>query len=172
MKKLLKNLLIIIYAIIAIAVTICLLSFNDFRVTEFGTTSLVIIDTKALEPEYKKGDLVIADKTSKIEVGDEIFFYNTFAGDSKISKTQVTAKEKVTEKETTYTLLGDKKLSSQYVIGNVNDSTKYSTIGTVLSILESKWGFLFLVVFPTLVAFLYELWGFFDDLRNSKKESK
>jgi len=35
MKKGIRNVVIVLYAIIAIFVTICLLSYNDYNVTEF-----------------------------------------------------------------------------------------------------------------------------------------
>ena len=67
MKKVVLNILFIVYVIIAIFVTICLLSYNDFKVTELGDYSLVIIDDKELSPEYEKGDLVIVNKDKEIQ---------------------------------------------------------------------------------------------------------
>ena len=61
MKKLIRNIFIIVYAIIAILVTVCLLSYNEYKVSEFGSNSLLLINTNKLSDEYKKGDLVIAD---------------------------------------------------------------------------------------------------------------
>jgi len=46
MKNIIRNLLIVIYAVIAIFTTVCLISYNDQRVTVFGETSLVIIDNR------------------------------------------------------------------------------------------------------------------------------
>ena len=45
-------------------------------------------------------------------------------------------------------------------------------MGTVLNVLESKWGFLFLIVFPSLLAFLYEITVVFSEIKNAKKEGK
>ena len=59
MKKVISNLIFIIYLIIAIFVTVCLLSYNDYKVTEFGDTSLIIVSDKKMQPDYNKGDLVI-----------------------------------------------------------------------------------------------------------------
>ena len=52
MKKIISNILFAIYAVIAVFVTVCLLSYNDFKVTEFGDYSLVIIEDNELSPEY------------------------------------------------------------------------------------------------------------------------
>ena len=54
MKKILSNILFIIYVVVAIFITVCLLSYNDFKVTEFGDTSLVIIPDDELAPEYNR----------------------------------------------------------------------------------------------------------------------
>ena len=43
MKKKFLSFIFIIYVIIAIFVTICLLSYNRFKITEFGDKSLLII---------------------------------------------------------------------------------------------------------------------------------
>ena len=36
MKRVIGNIIFVIYAIIAIFVTVCLLSFNQYKVSEFG----------------------------------------------------------------------------------------------------------------------------------------
>ncbi len=43
--RILLNCLITVWLIVAIFVTICLLSYNEFKVTTFGSTSLFIIDS-------------------------------------------------------------------------------------------------------------------------------
>ena len=77
MKKKFLSFIFIIYVIIAIFVTICLLSYNKFKITEFGDKSLLIISDDQMAPNFKKGDLVIADKKSKVITGRRAFFYTT-----------------------------------------------------------------------------------------------
>ena len=48
MKKLILNILVIIYIVIAIFLTILLLSYNEFKVTEIGGKSLIIIKDKLI----------------------------------------------------------------------------------------------------------------------------
>lgn len=166
MLKSIRNFFIIAYAILAIFVTICLLSYNEFKVSEFGDYTMVIIDTSELEPEFYEGDLVLVDRSEKIRVGEKVFFYNTYAKEINISVARITHEEKVTKTESTYTLEGDKALSSSYVIGPAKDVTRIEKVGTILGILESKWGFLFLIVFPSLIAFLYEIAEIFMEIKN------
>ena len=78
MGKTIGNCIIIVYVAIAILVTVCLLSFNDKKITQFGTKSLIIINKDDEDFKYKKGDLVILDSENyeQAQEGDTLFFYN------------------------------------------------------------------------------------------------
>lgn len=171
MKKILSNILFIIYVVVAIFITVCLLSYNDFKVTEFGDTSLVIIPDDELAPEYNKGDLLIVRRARKINAGENVFFYNTYNSRIEISLGTIVGAEEVTTTETTYVLEGERKISSEYVLGPESTITKIEGVGTVLSILESKWGFLFIIVLPALLMFIYQISVVFSEIREAKKES-
>ena len=172
MKRVLGNIVFVFYVAIAVFVTICLLSFNDYKVSEFGDTSLLIIDSNQVEPYFEKGDLAIINKNDSIEEGDAIFFYNTYSPDMQITIAEVTEIEEITPFEYTYTLNGDTPISSEYVIGSVNTAKRMPIVGAVLGALESQWGFLFLIVFPSLVAFLYEAYIVVQEVRELKKLEK
>lgn len=169
MKNSIKNFLVIVYAIFVIFITICLLSYNEYKVTEFGEYSLLIIDNRDFEPDFEKGDLVIADKTKKIEVGDEMLFYNTYSARPEISKATVIYKDDMGS-STLYTVEGNVLIEEEDVIGEASTVTQISKLGGILGLLESKWGFLILVVFPSLIAFLYEIAELISQLRNNKKD--
>lgn len=62
MKKVLINIIFTIYAVIAILITICLLSYNKYKVSTFGNTSLVIIDNDSLKSDFNENDLVFYKK--------------------------------------------------------------------------------------------------------------
>ena len=100
----------------------------------------------------------------------QIFFYNTSADAVEVTLAQVQKIEKVSNLEYTYTVEGDVAISSEYVLGNAEDVTKISNVGTVLGVLESKWGFLILIVFPSLLAFIYEITVVFTEIREGKKD--
>ena len=174
MTKIIYNTLIILYALIAIIVTICLLSFNQYKVSEFDSTTVLIINTNNLkEKGFNKGDLVLVDTTQKQEPGEDIFFHAT----SELGKTTIdiqTLKDKQVSAvtgETTY-VLENKEIPSDLAIGPTKNSTRIGKLGTILSILESKWGFLILIVFPSLLAFLYELWEIIANERAEKDEEE
>ena len=170
MKRIIANFIFGIYVVIAVFVTICLLSYNENKVTEFGDCSLVIIDNHELEPQYNKGDLVIVDKSKKISVGEKIFFYDTYDQEVHITAAKVEAIEEVTNTQRTYTLEGERKVSSDYVLGTADNTTKFAMIGTLLNILESKWGFLFIIVLPALLAFVYQITVIVAEIRNPKEK--
>jgi hypothetical protein len=163
MKRFLGNIIIILYIIIAIIVTLCLLNYNEYKVTEFGDNTLILITDDALDPDYAEGDLVIATKEdlSDTEVGDRIFFYNN----DEIKLGEVKQINEYEGMSTTYVLDGDFQVVEDDVIGNENSVKVYGKIGKALSIIESKWGFLFLIIFPSLLAFLNEIFQVIAELK-------
>lgn len=168
MKNFFKNIIFIVYIIIAIFTTICLLSFNNYRVSEFGSNSLLIIDDNELEPEFHKGDLVIVNKDDTIIDGEKIFFYDAEDRTIAVKLGKVISSERVTKTESTFTLEGGHKISSEYVLGTSKTVSVIPKVGTYLGILESKWGFLFLIVLPALIAFLYQITVVFSEIREAK----
>ena len=174
MKKIIKvvrNIVILLYAMIAIFVTICLLSYNEYKITEFGHYALVIANRSELYSDYKEGDLIIVNKQASIEKGDKVFFYNTFDRSMEVSIEKVSDVEIITESQKTYTLEGNKKISSDYIIGLSKDNQSFAKVGMILSVLESQWGFLILVVLPALLAFLYEIFEVFSEMRGRNKKT-
>ena len=171
MKKTITNVIFIIYVVIAVFVTICLLSYNQFKVTEFGNYSLVIVTDNEMIPDYNKGDLLILDKSVPVFTGDKAFFYDTYNRQIEVKLGKVQDLEKVTETESTYTFEGDHKVSSEYVLGGEVSASAIPVAGTVLSILESKWGFLFIIVLPALLMFFHQIMVVIGDIKDSKEDS-
>lgn len=168
MKKAISNILFILYAVIAIFVTVCLLSYNDYKVSVFGTKSLVLVTDDSLEPRFKKGDLVIVDKKANVINGRKAFFYDKGELKIDIKLGTVEAIEKVTSTESTYTFEGSLRKSGEYVLGPADGAEVIPTVGGILAILESKWGFLFLIVMPSLLAFIYQISVVVSEIRDSR----
>lgn len=175
MKKVLKGLgivLIGVYAVIAITLTVFLLNYNKYNITELGDKSLIIVRDDDLKPDFKKGDLVIVNKTpnNDIKVGDKIFFYDNYKDIVSVNLATVLEKEVVNKDESTYMIEGDHAVSSEYVIGTSKTSKTYNKLGSILSVLESRFGFLFMIIFPILILFIYEIYVVIKELKNSKDE--
>ena len=171
--KLLRNLVIGIWIIVSIFVTICLLSYNDFNITVLGKNTLLIMDNDELEPEYKEGALIIVKRqsNSKINIGDKVFFYNDSNSiEYLINIGEITDKEQVTNKETTFKI-EDLLVSSEFVIGKADEVKVMNHMGTILGIFLSRWGFLFLVVLPTLFAVVYEVIMVVEEAKKKRKEA-
>lgn len=153
------DILITVWFLVAIFVTICLLSYNEFKVSTFGKYSFLIMDSEELEPEFLEGDLVIVKRNADnvIEIGDKIFYYNSMMNSEVLIYTDtVQDKKQVSKVETTYTLDGE-DVSGEYVIGKAETAKSIHKVGTILGIFTSKWGFMFLIIFPTLFAIMYEI---------------
>lgn len=155
MGKMIRNCIIIIYVAIAIFVTVCLLSYNQYKVTEFGSRTFIIIDKENDALQYKKGDLIIANKENyeNAQEGDILYFYNN----DGVKIAEIKQKMDYGDTGVNFKIDGNYEVVKEDIIGTSKNATVISKLGSVLGLLESKWGFLFLIVFPSLLAFLHEI---------------
>lgn len=167
MKRTIKNLIVIAYALVAIFTTVCLLSYNKYKVSEFGDKTLVIVGTSDESIKYKKGDLVIVGREGykNANVGDDIFFYE--GQGIKIAK--IERKNDYGQAGTTFIIDGNYQIIEDDIIGTSNNIKVISKVGAIISFLETKWGFLFLIVFPSLIAFLYQIYELLVEVSNSHR---
>lgn len=170
-----KGIIIFAWAVIAVFTTVCLISYNDYKVSEFGKKSLLIMDSDELEPNYKENSLVIVtkEKADKYAVGDEVFYYlGNVTSESIINYGPISEIVKAEGAEDSY-LVNDLRFSYSDLIGKGNTAVSYNGIGKVLYILESQWGYMFLVILPTLFAVVYEIYAIVVEVkRETKKEIK
>lgn len=157
MRKVIGNLITVVLIVMIVGMSLLLLSYNEFRVSEFGNNTILLIDDKLLD--YEAGSLLIVNKgkIDEIKKGDFVFYYDTSSTRVKTVLTQVKEVNPKIAGEASFTLINDYILNEEYVIGTTKHTKEIKNLGTILSILESKWGFLFLVVIPALMLFLYEL---------------
>ena len=175
MKKVVKILGVIVIAVymaVAIFLTVCLLNYNDYNITELGKNSLIIVSDNDLEPDYKKNDLVVVYKNNNEDIynGDKIFFYNAYQNKVSVNLGKVVGVQRINDSEYTYMMEGDLPVSSQYVVGKMETSKTYPGVGKILSILESKWGFLFVIIFPILILFIYQIYAVIVEMKSPLDE--
>lgn len=175
MKKILKFIGILIgicYAMVALVLTIFLLNYNKYNITEMEGNSIIIIRDEELEPDYNKGDVVVVKRNPNKDIneGDETFFYDIYDGSVSINIGTITKKEDVTRKESVYTVEGDYTVPNDDVIGKASTSIRYEKVGLILALLESRFGFLILIIFPILVFFIYEVYVFIEELKSPENE--
>ena len=174
MKKVLGTILIIIYAIIAVTVTILLLSYNDYKVSEINGYSICIVKDEKLEPTYKKGSLLIAKKTDKesVKKGDHILVYKNISNSEYEIKNREVKEILKEGNHIIYLVDEDEQYDSEYLISKDSDIKSYEKIGTILGILESRWGYLFLVVIVSLILFLQEVFELVMEIKYGNMENE
>lgn len=167
-KRVISTILFIIYAIIAITVTVLLLSYNEYNISEIGDNTIYLLNNDALEPEYDQGSILIIEGTSDkhVQVGDEIFLYKVISSQEfEVVKRTLTQKTQQGN-HIVYSVSEGETYASDYFIGKASDTTVIeSPWGTILSILESKWGFLFCIVIVSLLLFLQEVFELIIEIK-------
>lgn len=165
MKKKIGHFCIIIYVMISVFITLCLLMYNEYNVTEFGNNVLVIVKNDN-SGGYNKGDLIVVEKRKDYDVDDKIFYYvlkeksyfiNYGAVENEKSDSVIVQNEVI-----------DKKM----VIGTDEECLVISKLGNILAFLESKIGYLIFVILPIFLFFLWEIYSIIMELRKSSKEKR
>lgn len=167
-KKVCLTILGVIFFVFALCMTLLLLNYNDYGVTQFGDTSLILIKGDVSSDNYKKGDLVIVEskKIKDLVVGDEVFTYNV-GKDHSVSIDLGTIGEIYVE-EDAISFENGATYSAEFIAGQ---ATKvYHTVGTFVSLVTSQWGFLFVVLVPGFLIFIYELYALIVEIKYGDEE--
>lgn len=163
MKKIVVNFFICLYFIITILITYCLLSYNKYNIPEFDNHLMLILDEKM--EKFDKGDLLIIDKSKNFDTGDDVFYYDTYSTPVEVKLGKISKTEIVNDKESSIVIDDDIVLSSDNILGKKSTVKSYHLIGTILSILTSRWGYLFIIVLPMLLAFIYEIYEIVKEIK-------
>lgn len=147
MKKIVFNIFIGVYLITTILITYVLLSYNKYNIAEFNNSYLFA----------DKSNLMIVNKDDNIKNGDDIYYYGN-NGKIKMGKVNSIS-------DGVYTLDNEYALDNDSVLGNKNKAKSYAILGSIYSILTSKWGYLFIIVFPMLIAFVYEIYEIVKEIK-------
>lgn len=167
-KNIFVSILLVVYFAFVIAMTVLLLNFNDYGVTEFGNTSLILINDEISNENYKKGDLVITkkEKMEKLEIGQDIFAYKTDEkGNVSVDLGKI---GNLYPEENAISFENGSNYSMDFVAGVPQEI--HNDIGTFLSIVESKWGFLFIVLVPSFLIFIFEVYTLIVEIKYGSDE--
>lgn len=159
-----------IFFAFAISITVLLLNYNKYGLTQFGNTTLVIISDFITSETFDKGDLVFvkSKKISDFQLGDEIFVYRIINSHKVI--VEVGKVGQVYPEEDAIAFENGDIFSNEFIIGT--SDKVYDKIGTYLSIVESKWGFLFIVLVPCLLIFIYEVYALIVEIKYGAYETE
>lgn len=168
-KKFIMGVLVIAFFAFAITMTVLLLNYNKYGVTHIDNTSLILIKEEISSDNYKKGDLVFVDgkKIDKINVGDELFVYHL--DKSGVVSIDVGAVGEVHPDEDAISFENGATYAMEFVVGA--SSKVYNKVGTYLGIIESTWGFLFIVLVPSFLIFIYEIYALVIEIKYGKEEA-
>lgn len=169
-----KGTIISIWVVLAIFATICLISANKHGVSEFGDYSLFVMDNNSLKPTFLKYDIILVKKDLETDynTNDYVFFYKGNRDiKSYLNYGQIIDVERNENAEDNFIFHGDTKISYGNVIGKGNGAIVMHKLGIVLNVLESKWGFMFIIILPTIYAVVYEIYAIAIEVKKqSKKE--
>ena len=174
MKKFLRGIWFVVEFIIivyVIVLTCFLLCRNKYGYTQFGDYTFTNIDLFAEKniDNTKKGDLLIVKNSNDINEGDLIYYYAVY-NDDYIIKSSPVMSIKNDDYSYLYTVddSGPTSIVGTRVLGKYSHT--YHKLGSILNFLESRIGFLFCVLLPILIVFIYHVYEFIMIVRYEKVE--
>ena len=174
MKKVLGSVLFVIYAIIAITVTVLLLSYNDYNNSELGGYTVYIVKDDSLEPKYKQGSILLIKSTNdkNVQIGDEMFLYKVINSQEYEVVNRTLAEKEQQGRHIIYYVEDEESYANDYFIGKASDTIVIEGWGFVLGLLESRWGYLFCVVVVSLLLFLQEVFELVMEIKYLGEQKK
>ena len=170
LKNLVLSILFVVWFVFAFAATVYLLSYNDYSIAKIGDYYLIIADSDELGDDFKEGDLIVVkrDKNKNINKGDDVFLARPgLTNQNLINLGKVERRDDVTSKESTFVINGI-GFSSEYILGKTASSRVVPKLGSVVSIVSSRLGFMFCIIFPTLFVMVYEIMAIVEEVRAAK----
>lgn len=164
MKKILFGVVLFFYAIIAIFVTICMLSFNEYHILETSNNYYVV--NKGMTEEFENGSIVKFSKTDKCEdlkEGEEVYYIvsaNTLLKGNVGPRTENMDSDALT--------ISEHNIKCNQMLGKTNEYKVYSSWGNIIDFLTNRYIYLFVILLPTIALCVYEVYLLKN--RNSKSE--
>ncbi len=176
MKKVLGfiwGVLEVIIIVYVIFITSCILCRNKYGFTQFGNYTMVSVDkvTAKHVEKLNVGDLFLVKYSDDIDKGDVMYYYVPANSEYYIKSVVVDSKEDMEDVVIYKTTSTEKpSIASSRVLGKY--ATTYKGMGKVMDILESRFGFLFLVLLPIMVVFIYQVYQFIITLKYDEVEEE
>lgn len=163
---------ILLYGALAIVLTLCLFNLNQQGLAVFENVTTVIPLRENYSNEYKEGDLVIVKKDSvshnDVKVGDGIFYYAT---EENYSVEYGVVSNIVEDSgDSVYVVGKDYNVYFNAFIGH--KITNLGHFGGAYKVLTSQFGYLALVILPTLIAVVVEIYAVIMEVVAIKNDIK
>lgn len=182
MKKVLRfiwsifELIIIAYVILITSFILCRNKYGYTQIGEYTFDNVSLIDERNIE-DTKKGDLLVVRDSNDIKVGDRIYYYAAY-NEAFIVRSDYVVDIESDDYSSLYTIErnGEKvTIAHTRVLGKYSNT--YKKLGGVLDLLESRVGFLFLVLLPIMIVFIYQVYEFvmilrYEDVDKNERNKK
>ena len=177
--KFIGDIFVIIIIILAIFVTLFTIITNKDGISNLKGYSPFSIQSNSMFPTLKKGDMIITYNKinyQDLKVNDIISFYS-FENGSNIIKTHRITNIYLENNVRLYETKGDNNdVSDNVYITDVDiiGKMKYRIpfLGGIIDFLKNKWVFLFLILIPLGIIFIYQLIDFLKVLIDYKLEKE
>ena len=152
----------VIIIVYVIAITAFILCRNKYGYTQFGDytfDNVSLIDERNITTA-KKGDLLVIKNSNDFKVGDVIYYYAAY-NENYVVRSDVILKIDDDGYTSLFTIKrGDDEITvvDTRIIGKYTST--YKGLGAFLDVVESRVGFLFLVLLPIMIVFIYQVYEF------------
>ena len=158
---------------------------NDYGVPTIGNKVVLNIKTDSMDPTMKAGDMILGTTVTEetvFDVGDIITFFADLDDDGIKELNTHRIVEKNVSGSNTYRTKGDKEgapidpyvVRMEDIVATWNEGdTRIAGLGAVIGFLQSKLGFLLIIILPLAAFFIYELVRFIllmVQIRNGDKK--
>lgn len=174
MKKKLKvgwKVLQVIIILYVFLITMFIVKRNSYGYTEIFDYHFFIVDkiTANNIKKFKEGDLAVIKKDTSLKVGDKIYYYGVQNHQYVVCLGVISSLEG-NKKNELFLLDGEEKttLISSRIIGK--KVTLIHHLGLILKALESHMGFLFFVLLPIMIIFIYQIFQLFVQVKYDEVE--
>lgn len=148
-----------IYVIVAVYVTANMLAYNQYHLTEWG--GKLFINLKEDMGNYHKGDMIVLKNRNDFSAGDYLFY-------CKLKEEQCVVSYGKIETMMGGIIVNKETVSNKFILGVDDQVRVVPVLGGFLNALESRWGYLCIVVLPILCAFVYELVHISKEVKRKK----
>lgn len=144
-----------------IFITTILLCTNEHGFTELNDRTYIIVDKNTIDQltNYKINDIIEVEyaKYNDINVGDIVFYYDSL-NEKYIARVDTVVDKSGSNEAAVYMLEAKgNSVNNKLLIGEPTGRV-FHGVGGVIKILKSTAGFLFLVILPVFVLFVYQIY--------------
>ena len=162
---------VILWLFLVFAFVMMILAFtsasNEYGVPIIGDKVILTVQSDSMSPTFEKGDMLIAraldnDEKNDLQVGDIITFFVDLNGDGE---PELNTHRIISESAGTFRTRGDNTpAEDDYIIFKdkivatwKEGDTRIGGLGAVIGFLQSRIGFLLVVIIPLVLLFIYEI---------------